>query len=143
MKSDQTSKDFELELEYNLSAGGNSGILMRTFPGGRLNGADFHEIQLLDDTSEQYANLGDVLRTGSLYGQLAAHPVLRPEPNRWHSLSIRLVDRHLQVTINSVRVVDGLIPDGKPPSGSIGLQLHGADGSRVSFRNIRIRPINR
>ncbi len=137
--TDAEFRDFELELEYELATDGNSGVFLRAWPEGSDSGADFHEIQLLDDTSDKYADIPASQRTGSLWNALAAQPVLRPAPNRWHQLQVTLRGRNLQVAVNGQQVVDGRIPGGKRNTGRIGLQAH---GSRVRFRNIRVRRLS-
>ena len=57
--SDAEFLDFELELEYFLSKGGNSGVFLRAWADGKSSGGDFHEIQLLDDTDQQYSSIPD------------------------------------------------------------------------------------
>ncbi len=128
--------DFELEVEYRLPNGGNSGVFLRAWPEGQASGADFHEIQLLDDTDPKYSNIPDHQRTGALWNELAASPVLRPAPNQWHRLSIVVVGDQLKVSINGQQVVDGRHPIGKRERGRIGQQAH---QTQVDFRNIRIK----
>ena len=105
---------------------------------GHASGKDFHEIQLLDDTAPKHANVKDANRNGSLWSVIPARPVLRPAPNQWHRLRIKLVGSRLTVAVNGQQVLDGNLPPGKPPTGRIGLQAH---QSRVQFRNIRVKRI--
>jgi hypothetical protein len=128
--------DFELQLEYKLATGGNSGVFFRAWPGGQKNGGDFHEVQLLDDTAPGLAHVDAVNRNGSLYGQIAAKSVVRLASNQWHRMKISVDGDRLQVWINEVKVLDGIIPAGKKKGGHVGLQIH---QSHVEFRNIRIR----
>ncbi len=136
LMSEAEYQDFELELEYQLSSGGNSGVFLRAWPNGNVTGGDFHEIQLHDDTAPSHKTLDGLGSNGSLYGQIAASPVLRPPPNQWHRLRISLVGEQLKVWVNGRQVLDGKLPPSKQSGGHIGLQLH---RSRVEFRNIRIR----
>ena len=136
--SDAEFLDFELELEYFLSKGGNSGVFLRAWADGKSSGGDFHEIQLLDDTDQQYSSIPDTHSTGALWNQIAAKPVLRPAPDQWHRLRVVADVEQLRVWINGTKVVDGQLPPGKPSRGRIGLQAH---QTHVEFRSIRLREL--
>jgi serine/threonine protein kinase len=138
LMSNESFGDFELQLEYLLEPDSNSGIFLRAWPEGAVNGADFHEIQLLDDTSNLFRKFPPNQRTGSLFKQIAASPALKPEPNKWHRLAIRLQGRDLQVSIDGKNVIDGQISQDKQARGHIGLQLYPKE---VQFWNIRIKDL--
>jgi serine/threonine protein kinase len=131
--------DFELELDYRLPPDGNSGIFFRALEAGAISGSEFHEVQLLDDTAEKFANVDPKGHTGALFGKLAPRNVPVTQPNQWHSLRVRAFTGHIQVAVNGTEILDAELPAGKPSRGHIGLQLY-APG--VSFRNIRIRELN-
>jgi serine/threonine protein kinase len=131
--------NFELELDYRLPPGGNSGIFFRAPESGEIKGSEFHEIQLLDDTSANFTNVQPAGRTGALFSKLAPSNVPPTPPNQWHSIRVRAFGQRVQVTLNGKEVLDGELPAGKPSRGSIGLQLY-APG--VSFRNIRVRELD-
>ncbi len=140
LMSDNDFDDFELEFEYRLPKGGNSGVFFGAFPvGNNFDVTAFHEIQLLDDTAGKYASFADNQRTGSLYDQIAASPVLRPAPNRWHQMQIKVQSGRVTVRLNGKQVVAGPLPKEKRSRGRIGLQLH---TGRIEFRNIRQRTLS-
>ena len=138
LMSDSEYGNFELELEYFLTSGSNSGVFLRAWPDGPVNGREFDEIQLLDDTAANHASLKDTQSTGALFGHVAPSPVLRPKPNEWHLLRIRAVEQQVNVWINGSEVLATSLSKGKRSRGHIGLQLY---PKKVQFRNIRVREI--
>ena len=141
--------DFELRLEYRLSAGGNSGVCLR-FPGQGNPSLDGLEIQLLDDRAEKYKSVQAQQATGSLY--FVAAPQVRDvarAAGEWNQCLFRCVGDQLQVTINDQRVNEidlgqlsskATDPARHParvrsPMGSIALQSH---STRVDFRHVHI-----
>ena len=76
--SDNEYRNFTLDFEYKLAPGSNSGVFLRAWPEGKVNGADFHEVQLLDETSPKYASIRPTNRTGSLFAKLPALPGAGP-----------------------------------------------------------------
>ena len=138
LMSDAQYGDFELELDYFLTSGSNSGIFLRAWPDGAVNGREFDEIQLIDDTSPDHAGIRDLQRTGALFGRAAPDPVLRPKPDEWHQLRIRAVGKQVNVWIDGTQVLAASLTTGKRLQGHIGLQLY---PKKVQFRSIRIREI--
>lgn len=153
--SRQKFRDFELELEWKVSPGGNGGIFYRASEAESEIWHTAPEIQVLDDDRH---NDGKNPKTsaGSLYALIApAGKKLRPvgEFNRF-----RLVVRGNQVEhwLNGSKIVEydlaseslgaliakskfGDKPNfGKLNEGHIGLQHHGQE---VWYRNIRIRKL--
>ena len=144
--------DFELQFEYRLSPGGNSGVALR-FPGQGNPSLQGLEIQLLDDRAEKYQTIQPQQATGSLY--FAAAPQVRDAAHvagEWNQCAVRCFGQQLQVTINDQLVneidLSQLGPkDGgaiKPvsavrsPMGSIALQSH---STRVDFRHVNLRDL--
>jgi hypothetical protein len=130
---------FELELEYKLPAGGNSGIFLRAAEAGAISGSEFHEIQLLDVMSPKFADVRPEGRTGALFGKLAPTKNTVAGANVWHRVRVKVFGDRLQVSLNGSDVLNGALPAGKPSQGHIGLQLYSPG---VSFRNIRISELN-
>ena len=139
LMSAEEYEDFDLEFEYWLGSGSNSGVFLRAWADGEINGAEFHEIQIIDDHAAKHASVKPNHRTGSLHGELASQMRESPLPNRWHRMRIRLVDQALQVWVNGEIVTEGKVPSGKPTRGHIGLQLY---PDHVRFRDIRIRRLD-
>jgi serine/threonine protein kinase len=127
--------DFELELDYRLPPGGNSGVFVRAPYSGQVSGADFNEIQLLDDLSPKFANVAPQGRNGALYSQIAPTKAPIKKANEWRKLKLRCVGQKIQVTLDGADILDGPLRAGTPARGHIGLQLY-APG--VAFKNIRL-----
>jgi|GEM_PF-748403 len=149
LATDEDYMNFELELEYNLERGDNSGVFLRAIPGEARNGADQLEVQLLDDNA---ANFRDKLTedkiTGAVYGIVPVSHRTRVQPKKWNQLAIRLVGDQITVTVNGDVVTDADIRRANPDvyqrrqfdkPGPIGLQWH---GSKTRYRNLRIRRLD-
>lgn len=137
LMSERQFGDFELELEYKLSPGSNSGIFLRAWPEGGVDGSQFREIQLLDDEHPMFASVPANRRSGSVFGVVAPNPTPKVPADQWHRVRVHLKGQQLRLSINDVAVLDHTLSDLRP-SGRIGLQLY---PNRVEFRNARVRPI--
>jgi len=141
-----TYTDFELELQFNLPPGGNSGVFLRAPHEGRISRTGM-EIQLLDDHAEKYRDLKPWQLCGSLYHVASATPGAAGKAGQWQTMHVRVVGRQLSVRLNGHEVVSTRLdqypqlsvehPGLKRSSGYLGLQNYG--GSPVRFRNIRVR----
>jgi len=140
--------DFELELEFVLPPGGNSGVFIRAPHGGRTSRLGM-EIQLLDEFAPDYQNLKPVQNTGALYDIEGPKPGALKPAGEWQKISIRAVGRKLAIKLNDQQVLDADLdaypsreeehPGLKRTTGYIGLQNYG--GRKMRFRNIRLREI--
>jgi hypothetical protein len=126
--------DYELELEYRLPPKGNSGIFLRAWTEGAINGSEFLEIQLVDDPKVKPTQ-----RTGALFGIAAPKPAPDAPPDRWHKVHVRSERPSVVVHFNGVRVLDVEV-NRKETSGRIGLQCY---NTPVEFRNVWLRGLNR
>lgn len=152
---------FELELEFRLTAGANSGIKYYVDTG--LNQGEGSaiglEYQLLDDERHPDAKAGrDGNRTiASLYDLIAAAADKPVNPiGEWNRARIVSRGRHVEHWLNGAKVLEferggdefrrlvaiskyKIWPAfGEKPSGPILLQDH---GNRVSFRNLKLREL--
>jgi hypothetical protein len=143
--------NFELELEYRMTKGGNSGVYLRIpvdmKPGQNPSYLGM-EIQLLDDPAPEYANLRPEQYCGSIYDVVAAKRGHTSPAGEWGKIDILCDHRHIKVTLNGAEIVDanlddqakhypthpGIKPEAK--SGHVGLQNHTGP---LDFRNLRIR----
>jgi 3-keto-disaccharide hydrolase len=151
-------RDFELELEYKLTPGGNSGVLYRVaeLP-GEPSWHSGPEMQILDD--DKYRTNSPKNWTGALYDLIAApsdkvvHPV-----GEWNKVRVLVRDNHVEHWLNGRKAVEydlgsvalkTLIAGSKfkdmprfarEPEGYIALQHH--DGGDVWFRNVRVRSLS-
>ena len=149
----ETFADFELELEWQISAVGNSGIFFLADETDLPIYVHAPEIQILDDArhpDNKQANR----RSGSLYDMIAAPATSQRPVGDWNQVRVRHQAGHLQSWQNGEATVDIVIGSsqwnelvaaskfatwkgfGALREGHIGLQDH---GDRVAFRNMRIR----
>lgn len=151
----QEYEDFELELEWKISEGGNSGIFyfVQEIEAAPYTFSTGPEMQVLDDARHPDGKLLSH-RAGALYdlavpSQAAAKPV-----GEWNAVRIVVRDGRIEHWLNGQRVVATIYGDAnwqsmvaqskfktmpdfaKVPRGRIALQDH---GDRVWYRNIRIR----
>ncbi len=150
---------FELQLDYNISHGGNSGIIYHVTDKGDAVWATGPEFQLEDNQKAS-----DQIRCGWLYGLY--QPPVDPATNKildatkpvgeWNHVRLVIAPDKCFHEINGVRYFEYVFgsPDfkkriadskfGSMPhfakSGSGSIALQGDHGS-VSFRNIKIKPL--
>ena len=148
---------FELQLDYNISEGGNSGIMFHVVDEGGAAWASGPEIQLEDN-----AKAGDPQRCGWLYGLYK--PENDPKTGKtldatkpageWNHMRILISQEKCVHEINGVKYFEYVLGSddfkervakskfGKMPlfakasTGRIALQ---GDHGQVSFRNIKVR----
>ena len=147
--------DFELELDWKIAEGSNSGIFFRGTEESETIWHGAPEMQILDNARHADGK-NPLTSTGSNY---AVHPPVRDVSRpigEWNSVRLIAKGTHVEHWLNGVKVVDYELfsPDwdarvkkskfvkypqyGRAPRGHIGLQDH---GNPVWFRNIRIRPL--
>lgn len=131
--SDAKFEDFKLHVEFNCAAGSNSGVYLR----GR------YELQIEDDPEPE----GPTMRTGGIYGYLAASPEQPRKPGEWQTYDITFVGRVVTVVQNGHTIIDkqeipgitgGALDSHEGLPGPIYLQ--GSEAGHVAFRNITITP---
>jgi len=142
--------NFQLELEFRVPVGGNSGVFVRIprEDGGRP-GYEGTEIQILDDYAQKYVGLQPSQYTGSIYGVQAPAKLVSKKANEWQKMAILCNGPQVQVALNGALIVDANLkthmdkfethPGLKRPKGYIGLQHH---NTRIEYRNIRIKELN-
>lgn len=142
--------DFEVIFEFKLAPGANSGLAVR-YPGSGVEGhAGMCEIQILDDSHPQYAQLDPRQYHGSIYGMIPAQRgYLRP-PGQWNYQKVCVQGHRVDVKLNGTLIVSGDVSEVTDfmdnanhtgrllKSGQFGFAGHGAG---VSFRNIHIREL--
>jgi 3-keto-disaccharide hydrolase len=149
-------RNFELELDWRISEGGNSGIFILVEEDENPIYHNAPEIQILDDARHPDREI-DSHRSGSLYDMVASHPAARKPQGEWNTVRVRLKDGLLEIWQNGVPTTTLVIGSstwntllasskfrdwpgfGARQSGRIGLQDH---GDAVWFRNIRVRELH-
>jgi Domain of Unknown Function (DUF1080) len=147
--------DFELELEWRIAAGGNSGVFYRATEGTRAIYENAAEMQVLDNARHADGRLATT-SAGSLFALYGpAQDVSRPA-GEWNVARLVVRGPHVEHWLNGVKVVEYELwsPEWKArvanskftawpaygwnDRGHIGLQDH---GDTVSFRRMRIREV--
>ena len=156
--------DFELKVDFKITEGANSGIKyyvdpdLNKGPGSSIG----LEYQILDDARHPDAKLGnhEGSRTlASLYDLIAADPNKPVNPiGEWNTAHIISKDNHVEHWLNGMKVLEyerksdayrKLVSESKyvkwPKFGEVekGVILLQDHGDRVSFKNIKIRPITK
>ncbi len=145
--------DYELRLDWKISPGGNSGIIYRVRTGDRASYYSGPEYQVLDDKGKNQSSTS----AGSLYGLYAPQgKEIRPA-GKWNTARIVLKGNHGEHWLNGKKVVEFEFGSddwnkriaktkfskwkqfGSMKKGHICLQQH---GGKVSYRNIRIKPLS-
>lgn len=150
-------KDFELEYEWRISPGGNSGVMYRV---AETEGPAWHtgaEMQILDDDKHPDAKLGinGNRQAGTLYDLIPTNSSKRLKPvGEFNKARVVIKNNRVEHFLNGAKVVEyemnspqfmSLVASSKfkdyprfarEPEGFICLQHHGEE---VAFRNIRIR----
>jgi len=152
---------FELSLEYNISVGGNSGVIFHAIDGPATTWQSGPEVQLLDNSME----VGQESQLAGWLYQLykpdtdpkTGKPIDATRPaGQWNELRILVTPQKCETSMNGVKYYEFVLgsPDfnnrvakskfasmpkfAKSDSGYIALQ---GDHGQVAFRNIKIRPI--
>ncbi|MES2792536.1 MAG: PQQ-dependent sugar dehydrogenase [Planctomycetota bacterium] len=150
---------FELSLEYNISKGGNSGIMFHVKETERSPWHTGPEIQVQDNAEGH-----DPQKSGWLYQLYQPQPdwatgkmvdATRPA-GQWNQMQIRITPANCEINMNGIRYAvfkkgsddwnervakskfKSLANFGKPTKGHICLQDH---GNLVAYRNIKIRKL--
>ena len=143
--------DFVLRFEFRLTPGANNGLGIRAPLEGDAAYVGM-ELQILDNSAEQYADLRPYQYHGSIYGTFAAKRGFQNPPGEWNSQEVIALGRRIIVILNGTVIVDADIDLASTPAttdgrdhpglrrrrGHIGFLGH---GSKVEFRNIRIREL--
>ena len=151
----ETFGNFELELEWKVAPGGNSGIFYRVSTDANATYETGPEMQVLDD--ERHADGRSPLTSaGSLYGLYPAPTGVVKPAGEWNAVRLVANGNHVEHWLNGVKIVDAEVGSAdwnqrvakskfrqwsgfaKSPRGHIALQDH---GDWVAYRKIRIREL--
>ena len=159
--NDKKYKYFELSLDYNISKGGNSGLMFHVTEDNPAPWQSGPEVQIQDNVDGH-----DPQKAGWLYQMFQPYPMrwageteipdATRGPGEWNQLFLRISPRGCEVSMNGVVYYQFKLGDkrwdelvekskfskfpgfGKAGEGYICLQDH---GNLVSFRNIKIREL--
>ena len=133
IRTDREFEDFRITLEAKVPPKGNSGIYLR----------GIYEVQVADS----YNRAPDSHGIGGLYSRITPTSNPAKAPNEWQTFDITLVDRHLTVILNGVKIIDnqpvlgctgGALWSDEFRPGPIYLQ---GDHEAVDYRNIVLHPV--
>lgn len=147
--------DFELELEWKISEGGNSGIMyfVQETDAARFTFSTGPEMQVLDDARHPDGKLPSH-RAGALYDLMVPSEAAAKPVGEWNAVRIVVRNGRVEHWLNGRRIIATTYGDdawramvagskfksmpefAKVPRGHIALQDH---GDIVAYRNIRIR----
>lgn len=148
---------FELELDYKIAQGGNSGIMYRVVTQGDAPYWSGPEYQILDNERHADAKNGPDRLAGANYDLIAPSSAVSKPAGEWNTARIVVKGNHVEHWLNGTKVVEyefgspewtKLVAEskfkvwpiyGKAARGHIVLQDH---GDLVEFRNIRIKDLN-
>jgi hypothetical protein len=151
-------KSFILDLEFKITRGANSGVILRCSDINRWIASSV-EIQVADDFDK---TMGEKWPTGSVYGHLLPKKDELKDTGEWNHYTITCKDQMIWVILNGEQVIqmdmskwtgNAKNPDGSripsrlniplanlPLKGRIGLQGR-FSGAIVYYRNIKIREL--
>lgn len=137
LATDNSYKDFELELEFLQEADGNSGVFFRSdIEGTKISGWQV-EVAPPD------------LHTGGIYESYGRGWLIKPEPAKesflkygeWNKMKIRVVGDNVKTWLNGNEMVNFTDSKIGEANGRIALQVHDGGGIKVFWRDIRLKEI--
>jgi Domain of Unknown Function (DUF1080) len=144
--------DFVARVEYKLPPAGNNGLAIR-YPGkGDTAYEGMCEIQVLDDTSPQYAKLDPRQYNGSAYGMTASHRGYMRPVGEWNYEEVTIIGPTIKVELNGTLILDTDLskvteymanrphPGKDRTSGHFGFAGH---NDPVAFRAIQIKSLDK
>jgi hypothetical protein len=153
--SEDIYKDFELELEWKVPIGGNSGIFYFATEEGDYIWQSAPEMQVLDDSTHTKGK-NTLTSAGSLYDLIAASESIVKSIGEFNKVRIKVKDNNVEHWLNGIKIIEYIYQSdhmealiakskfktmplfAKAKEGRIGLQ---GDHGEIWYRNIRIRKL--
>ncbi|MES2525321.1 MAG: DUF1080 domain-containing protein [Gemmatimonadota bacterium] len=153
--TDRTYANFELELDWQIEDSGNSGVLYRIDPTSDTPARSAPEYQLLDDAGHPDGG-NRLTSSGAAFGVVPVAGLVPKPAGLWNTLRLVVNGNRVEHWYNGVRTISyelgspawtellrasrfSDVPEyGRTQRGFIGLR---DEGTRVAFRNIRIREL--
>ena len=148
---------FELYVDYNVSKGGNSGIMFRVADSGDTTWQSGPEVQIMDKDVDPHGQLaGYLYQLYPMHDEAVKPPDSTKPPGQWNRIHMIVAPKKCETFMNGVKYHEYVYgsPDfwtrvakskfsefpgfGKQAIGSIAIQ---GDHGVVSFKNIKIRRI--
>ncbi len=132
LRTEAVFDDFRLHIEFLVGKDRNSGVYLR----------GMYEAQVVDRDSRMQGLQG----VGAIFGRVAPSENAGRVGGQWQTYDLTLVDRHITVVLNGVKVIDN-----QPVRGPTGGAMHTdpmepgpiylqGDHTSVKYRNIVLRP---
>ena len=133
LRTDAVFGDFKLHIEFLIEKDRNSGVYLR----------GMYEAQVVDRDSRMQGLQG----VGAIFSRVAPSENAGFEGGKWQTYDLTLVDRHITVVLNGVKVIDN-----HPVPGPTGGAMHTdpmapgpiylqGDHTSVKYRNIVLTPV--
>ena len=142
--------NFIFRFDFKLTPNANSGVGIRTELEGDPSFTVGKEIQILDDSGDQYTKLEPYQYHGSLYGVVPAKRGSLKPVGQWNTQEIICDGTRLKVTVNGQVIVDAKLDeitefmDKREHPGLLKNDGHIAflgHSTEVQFRNLRVLPL--
>ena len=133
LRTEAEFEDFWLHIEFLIEENRNSGVYLR----------GMYEAQVVDRDSRMQGKQGP----GAIFGRVAPSTNAGKAGGQWQTYDLTLVDRHVTVVLNGVKVIDnqpiigptaGAIYTDPSAPGPIYLQ---GDHTTVKYKNIYLAPL--
>lgn len=149
LRTDRMYRDFELELDFWMPEGGNSGVGLRGSSNGDPAFSGF-EVQILDTAGEE----PNLRNCGAVYEAIPASSMAAKPAGEWNTYRIRVVGDRLSVWLNGTMIHNAQRLDGRgffrnpnqplplntrATTGYIAVQDY---GHSFRYRNIRIKDLS-
>ena len=133
LRTEREFEDFNITLEARLSTNGNSGVYLR----------GIYEVQVADTFGRKL----DPHNMGAVYSRITPTSSAEKPVGQWQTLDITLVDRHVTVILNGVKIIDNQ-PVAGPTGGALWPEVNRpgpiylqGDHTGIEYRNIVLKPV--